>query len=375
MSGFMPATGRSPKRVPARATDDSSQDRIVKAADALRRGSPAIVTAPGGQRTLVLAVETAEERALKALFRARRVYQILSHARARTLKVRLYTPEIVAIVPERPLDAASLRAVADPTTDLDRPIKGPFETLREPLPATYAAGVVLAKLAGLLPSVLVAPAGAAARAPRLSVADLAGYGASALRTLAVVARARVPLDGAESCELVAFRAHDGAPEHYAIVIGAPPTGRAVLTRLHSECFTGDLLGSLKCDCGAQLRGAVAAIARAGGGVLLYLAQEGRGIGLVNKLRAYRLQDQGFDTIEANERLGFGGDERLYGIAARMLALLGYRSVRLLTNNPDKVAGLEAAGMPVALRVPHAFPDNAHNRAYLRTKARKADHWL
>jgi GTP cyclohydrolase II len=145
--------------------------------------------------------------------------------------------------------------------------------------------------------------------------------------------------------------------------------------LHSECFTGDLLGSLKCDCGAQLRGAIEAISKAGGGVLLYLAQEGRGIGLINKLRAYRLQDQGFDTMEANERLGFEADERLYGIAARMLTLLGYKSVRLLTNNPDKMAALEAAGVKVVERVPHAFPDNEHNRSYLRTKAEKGGHLL
>jgi GTP cyclohydrolase II len=143
--------------------------------------------------------------------------------------------------------------------------------------------------------------------------------------------------------------------------------------LHSECFTGDLLGSLKCDCGNQLRGAIEEISKAGGGVLLYLAQEGRGIGLINKLRAYRLQDQGFDTIEANERLGFEADERLYGIAARMLKLLGYNAVRLLTNNPDKVAALKAAGIKVAARVRHAFPENEHNHAYLKTKAQKAGH--
>src|SRR6185437_11268514 len=162
---------------------------------------------------------------------------------------------------------------------------------------------------------------------------------------------------------------DGGPEHYAIVIGQSSTQSPVLARLHSECFTGDLLGSLKCDCGEQLRGAIKEISNAGNGILLYLAQEGRGIGLINKLRAYRLQDQGFDTIEANERLGFEADERRYAIAARMLKLLGYNAVRLMTNNPDKVAALEAEGVKVTARVRHAFPHNAHNRAYLETKAK------
>ena len=158
-----------------------------------------------------------------------------------------------------------------------------------------------------------------------------------------------------------------------MVIGAPKNPG--LTRLHSECFTGDLLGSLKCDCGEQLRGAIAAIAKAGGGVLLYLAQEGRGIGLINKLRAYRLQDQGYDTIEANERLGFEADERLYAVAARMLQLLGFNTIRLMTNNPEKVEGLTKAGVTVAERVPHAFAANPHNAGYLRTKAEKAGHFL
>jgi GTP cyclohydrolase II len=292
--------------------------------------------------------------------------------RARTLKIRLYTSGVVALPVAQDARAQDLRAIADPTEDLAFPLKGPFETLRESVPATFAASVRLAKLAGLLPATIVRR-GALHGAAVLKAGDIAAYDDEVVRTLKIVTRARVPLEGAEQAELVAFRAGDASPEHYAIVIGAPPTAKPVLTRLHSECFTGDLLGSLKCDCGSQLRGAMDAIAKAGGGVLLYLAQEGRGIGLINKLRAYRLQDQGFDTIEANERLGFEADERLYGIAARMLKLLGYNAVRLLTNNPDKVAALKAAGVRVTARVRHAFPDNAHNRAYLRTKAEKAGH--
>ncbi|MEJ1967883.1 MAG: GTP cyclohydrolase II [Rhizomicrobium sp.] len=347
----------------------SSVDRVIRAVDAFRRGRPVAIAGAGGS-VLARAVETLTAQTLKA---ARKPRLVLSHARARTLKIRLYTPDVVALAVPPDMDLARLKAVADPTDDLTFPLKGPFDTLREDLPQAYAASVKLAKLAGLLPATLIAAGGRPAAA--LSAADILGYDDEIVRTLKIVARARVPLEGAERTELVSFRPEDGGPEHYAIVIDAPPTAKPVLTRLHSECFTGDLLGSLKCDCGDQLRGAIAAIEKAGGGVLLYLAQEGRGIGLINKLRAYRLQDQGYDTIDANERLGFEADERQYGIAARMLQLLGYKSVRLLTNNPDKVAALKAAGVKVAARVRHAFPDNEHNRGYLATKAKRAGHLL
>ena len=161
----------------------------------------------------------------------------------------------------------------------------------------------------------------------------------------------------------------------AILIGTPDPAMPVLTRVHSECFTGDLLGSLRCDCGDQLRGAIAEIEAAGAGVLLYLAQEGRGIGLINKLRAYELQDRGYDTIDANEQLGFDADERVYQPAAKMLRELGFTTIRLLTNNPDKVDALKRTGIKVAERVAHSFPANKHNEFYLRTKAAKAGHTL
>jgi len=319
----------------------------------------------------MLAAETLMDGSLPALRRAKAVL-VLTHARARTLKIRLYTPRIVALPIGAEMDAQRIAAVADPTADLASPLKGPFQPSREKLPEAYEAAVKLAKLAGLLPAVIVRK-GAAVRGVEVSVRDILCYEKNAAAGLKLVTRARVPLEGAEQTELVAFRAGSGAPENYAVIINRPPTPGPVLARLHSECFTGDLLGSLKCDCGAQLRGAIKTISESGGGLLLYLAQEGRGIGLINKLRAYRLQDQGFDTLEANERLGFEADERLYAVAAKMFALLGYKSVRLLTNNPEKVAGLEAAGVSVVERVGHAFPSNEHNRAYLQTKAEKAGH--
>jgi GTP cyclohydrolase II len=188
----------------------------------------------------------------------------------------------------------------------------------------------------------------------------------------LVTRARLPVDGLEDTQIAAFRDSGTGEEHVALLVGAFG-GKPPLVRLHSECLTGDVFGSLKCDCGPQLHEALRLIGGAGGGVLLYLRQEGRGIGLANKLRAYALQDRGLDTIEANLRLGFADDERGYGVAAAMLRALGVDEVRLLTNNPAKVAGLEAAGIRIAERVAHHMPVNPHNADYIATKKAKSGH--
>jgi GTP cyclohydrolase II len=239
--------------------------------------------------------------------------------------------------------------------------------------------IELAKAARLLPAAVVVsmPRGKAeafvAEPYRLAAGDVIAYRRSAASGLKRVSAAHVPLSGAVQTEIIAFRPMDGGKEHLAIVIGKLDPTRPVLTRLHSECFTGDLLGSLRCDCGDQLRGAIDEIAKQGSGVLLYLAQEGRGIGLVNKLRAYQLQDAGADTLEANLQLGFGADERVYQPAAEMLRQLDINAVRLLTNNPEKVKGLAQCGVAVTERVPHVFPANDHNERYLNTKAVRFGH--
>jgi GTP cyclohydrolase II len=172
-----------------------------------------------------------------------------------------------------------------------------------------------------------------------------------------------------------FRPDDGGVEHYAIEIGQPDRAAPVLARLHSACFTGDVLGSLKCDCGPQLHAALAQMGQQGAGVLLYLNQEGRGIGLANKMRAYSLQDQGFDTVEANHRLGFEDDERDFRIGAEILSKMGFGAVHLLTNNPKKVETLASFGITVAARVPLIVGQTDQNRAYLATKAAKSGHLL
>ncbi len=281
-----------------------------------------------------------------------------------------------------PIEARFLRYLADPAALAV--VSGVAISATPTVPGDAAdAAVELAKLARLLPAVVVAPLAereAAALVRRESVlsldaVDILAYHAVAARSLRRVAEARVPLTDAEDTQIIAFRPSDGGIEHLAIVIGDPDPATPILTRLHSECFTGDLLGSLRCDCGDQLRGAISEIARTGGGVLLYLAQEGRGIGLVNKLRAYQLQDSGFDTVDANEQLGFDADERVYLPAAEMLRQLRFLRVRLLTNNPEKVAALNRCGIAVAERVPHIFPANGHNERYLRTKATRSGHLL
>jgi GTP cyclohydrolase II len=280
-------------------------------------------------------------------------------------------PVEVIVVPTG-LTAAQVRTLADPL-DGDRPAPG-LQALKGPLPSWAPAAITLVKLARLLPAAVVASASAVQDGLfHVSADDVLSYRRIAAHSLRRVAEARVPLIDAEETRVVAFRPSDGGIEHLAIIIGNPDRDQPVLTRLHSECFTGDLLGSLRCDCGEQLRGAIAELGRAGGGVLLYLAQEGRGIGLVNKLRAYELQDVGYDTLDANFLLGFDDDERIYLPAAEMLGLLGVRRVRLLTNNPAKVEGLVRHGVTVTERVPHVFPSNSHNRRYLKTKATRSGH--
>jgi GTP cyclohydrolase II len=188
-----------------------------------------------------------------------------------------------------------------------------------------------------------------------------------------VSDARVPLAGHEDCRFVLFRDSRDGSEHVAVLIGTPDSATAVPVRLHSACLTGDLLGSLRCDCGDQLRTAVEDLAAAGGGLLLYLAQEGRGIGLANKLRAYRLQDAGLDTIDADHHLGFEADERSYAVAAGMLRALGMLRIRLLTNNPQKIGSLREAGIEVVDSQLLLGGVNEYNVRYLRAKRERAGH--
>ena len=372
-------------------TDAAVLRAVERAIGELRRGEPVLLHQTDGAAALILAAEQASEAGLARLgaLAGGAALLVLTAQRASALGIAQEdAPPAGGAVVALEIEALPARAIvelADPTGGPRGPAEAPIlAPALVPAPGALAAAAVdIAKLARLLPAAVLVPRDLAGETPRawaaahdviaLCTADIGEYRFAGARDLTRVAEARLPLAGAENARIIAFRPGDGGLEHLALVIGAPKRDRSVLVRLHSECFTGDLLGSLRCDCGDQLHGAIEAIHRAGAGVLLYLSQEGRGIGLVNKLRAYQLQDRGADTAEANEQLGFDADERIYLPAAGMLGQLGFARVRLLTNNPHKVAALACCGITVEERVPHAFPSNGHNDFYLATKAARFGH--
>ncbi|MFN3576175.1 MAG: GTP cyclohydrolase II [Tabrizicola sp.] len=357
----------------------SIAERLTRARGDLRMGVPVILCGTGGA-ALVAAVETLDAGRLADLRGFGAPVLAITARRAETLKARAYDGDLARVVP--PVDAGLdwLRAVADPADDLRTPMKGPLPSLREGPADLARAALALAKSAHLLPAALLVPVDnaltlAATHGLTLLTLDGIGPALAALPPMDEVVSARVPLVAAAAGRVHVFRPEDGGEEHYAIEIGRPDRSKPVLARLHSACFTGDVLGSLKCDCGPQLRAALTQMGEEGAGVLLYLNQEGRGIGLANKMRAYSLQDQGFDTVEANHRLGFEDDERDFRIGAQILRKLGFSSVRLLTNNPKKLAMMEGCGLHVTERVPLRVGETAENRAYLATKAAKSGHLL
>lgn len=345
-------------------------ETLSRARTDMRMGLPVVI---GGW--LAAAVETVSPERAGFMRDMGGAVLAITDWRAQTLKARVYDGDLARIEVPRDADPAWMRAIADPSGDLMTPMKGPLQSARGGDSDAHRAAIGLAKSAQLLPAALMVPVDS----PPPGLTQLvAGPALAQLATEAAmlpVAAARLPLASAEQSRLHIFRPDDGAAEHYAVEIGDPPRDMPVLARLHSACFTGDVLGSLKCDCGPQLHAALAAMGAQGQGVLLYLNQEGRGIGLANKMRAYSLQNQGFDTVEANHRLGFDDDERDFRIGADILKRMGFDAVRLMTNNPKKVAMLESHGIRVAERVPLITPTNRFNQDYLAVKARKSGHLL
>jgi GTP cyclohydrolase II len=350
-------------------------ERLARARADLRMGVPVVLD--GG--AVVLAAETLDAARLADVRTlGGQAVLAVTGRRAQTLKARAYDGDIARII--LPPDATLnwVRSIADPADDLRAPMKGPLQTARDGSADVHRAAIALMKASRLLPAALILavpnPADFAAQHNLTFIPADAALD-NGLSPISPIISARLPLEVSEAGRLHIFRPDDGAEEHYAVEIGQPDRSKPVLSRLHSACFTGDLLCSLKCDCGPQLRGALAQMGTEGAGVLLYLNQEGRGIGLANKMRAYSLQDQGFDTVEANHRLGFEDDERDFRIGAEILKRMGFGSVRLLTNNPAKVAKMDASGISVIERVPLKVGENPHNHAYLATKAAKSGHLL
>ncbi|MEO1732291.1 MAG: GTP cyclohydrolase II [Pseudomonadota bacterium] len=353
---------------------------LARARGDLRMGVP-ILLSDANEHLLVLAAETLRPDRLAAVRRlAQPPVLAITARRALTLKARAYDGDLARIHLPPDADIGWIQAVADPADDLISPMKGPLGSARTGSAELHRLAIQIAKSARLLPAMLAIPFDPSLQIEDVSELTKLSHALTAplvteRSPVNVVVNARVPLAASEAGRLHIFRPEDGAEEHYAVEIGRPDRSKPVLARLHSACFTGDVLGSLKCDCGPQLHAALNHMGNEGAGILLYLQQEGRGIGLTNKMRAYSLQDQGFDTVEANHRLGFEDDERDFRLGADILKSLGFSSVRLLTNNPKKIEMMQQTGITVAERVPLKVGLGRHNQAYLQTKAAKSGHLL
>jgi len=354
-------------------------EQLARARADLRMGVPIVLL--GEQPSIVLAAETlSAQRLIDVLALGGAPVLAITQRRAETLKARAYDGDLARVILPDDASPTWVQGIANPSDDLRSPMKGPLTCARDGPATAHRAALQLVKSARLLPAALLlelpdAERFAADNALTSLNLETAVPAMTNRSPLHPVVSARLPMEVSEAGRLHIFRPEDGGEEHYAIEIGRPDRAKPVLTRLHSACFTGDLLGSLKCDCGPQLRAALAQMGAEGSGVLLYLNQEGRGIGLANKMRAYSLQDQGFDTVEANHRLGFEDDERDFRLGSDILKSMGFSTTRLLTNNPRKVEMMASQGIDVTERVPLRVGENRHNQAYLMTKATKSGHLL
>ncbi|NVJ91323.1 MAG: GTP cyclohydrolase II [Methylocystaceae bacterium] len=362
---------------------------VDRAISDIRRGQIVIIDGEEGALTLTLAAEGATKSAIQRLksLSHNQPHLILSAKRVQTLGLGQFKNQAVCVEMGKALRPDLIEGLVNPLASVSKNDFFDIPFIDAPLRSGENAAIGLTKLARLIPAAITVRLENNKRPQDLNqwlkdnhllylkTDDIFGYEEAAARSLRAVSDAQVPLADAPNTKIVAFRPSDGGIEHLAIIIGEPDPREPVLIRIHSECFTGDLVGSLRCDCGDQLRGAIKTIAERGSGILLYLAQEGRGIGLVNKLRAYKLQDSGVDTFDANEQLGFDADERIYLPAAQILSHLGINQVRLMTNNPEKVSVLQSCNVDVVERVEHAFPTNKHNEPYIFAKATKGGHYL
>lgn len=352
-------------------SEEPSSSRLIEAALAALRQGKKVVLSNGELAVAFIAAEFADDAAITEFLRGVSPRVLVSTERAVTLGLVDPTRERATVVVE--LDSLTIdeaRTLANPLLQAHATPE-PANVRMPTVPQIADAAIRLAKMAEILPALIYRYA-QDDEAVDLEVGLLEAF--SPARDIALSVSTSLPVPEDEAAKAFIFREAMVDRNHLVLRLGPDAGEQAPLVRLHSECLTGDTLGSLKCDCGPQLAAAKRAIASEGG-FLVYLRQEGRSIGLVNKMRAYSLQSRGLDTVDANLHVGFGDDERDYSVAAEMLRQLGVERVRLLTNNPQKVAALEEAGVAVSERQPLALPTNPHNERYLATKRDRAGHLL
>ncbi|WP_027314616.1 GTP cyclohydrolase II RibA [Microvirga flocculans] len=351
-------------------SDNPAATAVERAIMEFRSARPVVIDGAQGS-ALAVGVENLDE-AMSVEIGAMaggHAHLVLPAARLRRLGLERDTPGRVAlpVVDRSRVELLALR------TDgrIDAPVR--------PADPRDEEALELARLSLMLPAVIVVPLAPGVEIDpsllRVSGEAVRGYRRANALDLKIVSRAPVPLEGAPTSEFVVFRGGEGLRDQVAIIVGKPDLSKPVTVRLHSACLTGDLFGSLKCDCGDQLRETVRFMAHNEGGVLLYLDQEGRGNGIANKIRAYKLQSQGYDTYDADEVLGFEADQRRFDFAAVMLKELGVGKVRLMTNNPEKIAALSQAGLDVISDHRVLGRPTAENVSYLAAKRDRAGHYI
>jgi GTP cyclohydrolase II len=349
---------------------DAAGERAVDRAIAEYRAGRPVAILNGSETLLTLNVEALDDR-IAAAFDALapgRARLILPAARLRRLGLERSQPGVVSF----PLPDATRAEV------LALRIESRIDAPVAPTDALDEAALELARVTMVTPAVYAVPVATdtlSAQIVQIEAADINDYRASQVKAMKIVGRAPVPLEFAAETEFVVFRGGEGLRDQVAIIVGKPDLSKPVAIRMHSACLTGDLFGSLKCDCGDQLRGTVQKMAEGDGGILLYLDQEGRGNGIANKMRAYKLQSQGWDTYDADEVLGFGLDQRRFDFAAVMLRQLGVDTVRVMTNNPEKIGALKAAGLEVVADQRAFGRPTAENIRYLASKRDRAGHFI
>jgi GTP cyclohydrolase II len=351
-------------------SDDPATTVVERAIMEFRSARPVVIDG-AGDSALVVGVEDLDE-AMAARLEAvagGHAHLVLPPARLRRLGLDRDAPAVVALPAVHRARVETLALRVDGRIDAPVRPAGPLDE----------EALELARLSLVLPAVVVVPLAAGIEIDpsltRVSGAAVRTYRRLKAADLKIVSRAPVPLEGAPASEFVVFRGGEGLRDQIAVIVGSPDPAQPVTVRLHSACLTGDLFGSLKCDCGDQLRRTVSYMAQNEGGILLYLDQEGRGNGIANKIRAYKLQAQGYDTYDADEVLGFDADQRRFDFAAGMLRQLGVTAVRVMTNNPEKLAALRKAGLEVISDHRVLGRPTPENVSYLASKRDRAGHFI